>query len=343
VKICARLLCCATVAAMLLLPATVVADDDDGDEDAPAAGAVSVTAHAADSARVSGIVQLGQGSAFYWFEYGPTPALGARTAAGTATHDQDDSEHRVLVARTLTGLAPGTTYHVRLVAASDDGRSNGPTATFTTDAAPAGPPPAETPGEPAAGPPPATDGAVLGERFVAEATRGSVRVRLPGADDFVDLGQATAVPVGTVVDARRGVLAMTAALPGGAVQHASFGGGRFKVRQRATGRGRTDLYLRGGGFARCRSAARSARTLATVARKRPRPVRRLWGRDDGGRFRTHGRDSVTTVRGTEWSVADRCEGTVTRVSEGAVDVRVRGTGRVVRVAAGERFLARHRR
>jgi hypothetical protein len=52
---------------------------------------------------------------------------------------------------------------------------------------------------------------------------------------------------------------------------------------------------------------------------------------------------VTTVRGTKWSVADRCDGTLTRVTEGAVDVRVRRTGRVVRVKAGERFLARHRR
>jgi ferric-dicitrate binding protein FerR (iron transport regulator) len=71
-------------------------------------------------------------------------------------------------------------------------------------------------------------------------------------------------------------------------------------------------------------------------------VRRLWGKDHSGRFRTHGRDSVTTVRGTAWSVADRCDGTVTRVTEGAVDVRVRRTGRIVRLTAGERFLARHR-
>jgi hypothetical protein len=339
VNLCARLLCCATVAASLLLPAAGFADDDD-DKDAPAAGAVSVTSHGADSARVAGIVQLGNGSAVYWFEYGATPSFGTRTVARTATHEDDDEAHRVAVALTLTGLTPATTYYVRLVTASDSGRSTGPAATFTTDGAPAGlpvPPPTESPAEP----PAETDGAILGERFVAQAARGSVRVRLPGADDFLDLAQATAVPVGTVIDARRGALTMTAALPGGAVQQASFGGGRFEVRQ--TGGGRTDLYLRGGRFARCRRAARSARTLATVARKKPRPVRRLWGRDDGGRFRTHGRDSVATVRGTRWSVADRCDGTLTRVSEGSVDVRDRHTGRTVRVHAGERHFARHRR
>ena len=58
---------------------------------------------------------------------------------------------------------------------------------------------------------------------------------------------------------------------------------------------------------------------AAAARKPPR--RSLWGHDRGGRFRTHGRDSVATVRGTTWQVTDRCDGTVTRVTEGAVLVR----------------------
>ena len=74
-----------------------------------------------------------------------------------------------------------------------------------------------------------------------------------------------------------------------------------------------------------------------------KPVRRLWGKDEGGRFRTHGRDSVATVRGTAWSVTDRCDGTVTKVTEGAVDVKNRHTGRVTRVRAGERHLARRPR
>jgi ferric-dicitrate binding protein FerR (iron transport regulator) len=71
-------------------------------------------------------------------------------------------------------------------------------------------------------------------------------------------------------------------------------------------------------------------------------VRKLWGKDKGGRFRTHGRDSVATVRGTAWTVADRCDGTVTRVTEGAVMVRNRHTGRRTLVRAGERHFAAHR-
>jgi hypothetical protein len=48
-------------------------------------------------------------------------------------------------------------------------------------------------------------------------------------------------------------------------------------------------------------------------------VRRLWG-DGYGRFRTAGRYSAATVRGTRWLVEDRCDGTVTRVKRGQVAV-----------------------
>jgi hypothetical protein len=330
-----HLLCCAVAAALLLLPSTGIAEEGEEGKGAPSAGRVGATEVATDSARVAGTVQLGKGSASYWFEYGTTPALGQRTAVGVATHEQDDKQHQVAVTRVLAGLAPATTYYVRLVASSSSGRGAGSPTSFSTAAGAPGAPP-QAPEQPPVGPPASTVAPQLGERFVAAAARGTVRVRVPGATAFTDLAQATAVPVGSVVDARAGTLAITAALPGGAVQAASFRGGRFKVDQ-ADG-GRTDLYLRGGSFARCRTANR---TLAVAAGKRPKPVRHLWGRDRGGRFRTHGRDSVATVRGTRWSMTDRCDGTLTRVREGAVDVRVRRTGRIVRVHAGERHLARH--
>jgi hypothetical protein len=46
------------------------------------------------------------------------------------------------------------------------------------------------------------------------------------------------------------------------------------------------------------------------------------------------------VRGTRWLTEDRCRGTLTKVTEGAVEVRERRTGRTVLVEAGERHLAR---
>ncbi len=69
-------------------------------------------------------------------------------------------------------------------------------------------------------------------------------------------------------------------------------------------------------------------------------MRSLWGRDHSGRFRTHGRDSVATVRGTTWLTQDRCDGTLTVVKSGAVSVRERRTHRTVTVRAGGRHLAR---
>ena len=46
------------------------------------------------------------------------------------------------------------------------------------------------------------------------------------------------------------------------------------------------------------------------------------------------------MRGTRWLTEDRCDGTLTRVVEGAVDVRSLRTGRVTRVRAGHSHLVR---
>jgi ferric-dicitrate binding protein FerR (iron transport regulator) len=59
-----------------------------------------------------------------------------------------------------------------------------------------------------------------------------------------------------------------------------------------------------------------------------------------GRFRTRGRNSTATVRGTRWRMTDRCKGTLTTVQEGSVvvrDLRLR-KNRVVK--AGQRYLAK---
>jgi ferric-dicitrate binding protein FerR (iron transport regulator) len=76
-----------------------------------------------------------------------------------------------------------------------------------------------------------------------------------------------------------------------------------------------------------------------VAAKKSKPGA-LWARDSHGRFRTRGRNSVATVRGTRWSTRETCAGTVTRVMQGAVDVRDLRTGRTVTVRAGHAYLAR---
>jgi hypothetical protein len=213
----------------------------------------------------------------------------------------------------------------------DDGKGGvdaTPTPTATATATPSVTPAPSPPSDPAPTP-------VPGKTFVAGKHTGTVRVRAPRGD-YVELAAGAAIPVGSVLDTTAGAVVLNAALPGGATNAGSFSGGSFEVRQDAES-GVTDVYLRGGSFARCRT-----RSLASISSTRPKPVRSLWGSDDGGRFRTHGRNSVATVRGTRWLTEDRCEGTLTRVVRGAVDVRDKRTHRRVTVRAGHSYLAHPR-
>jgi len=183
---------------------------------------------------------------------------------------------------------------------------------------------------------------VLGETVSAAPSRGSVAVREPGESKFVQLADGAPIPVGSTVDARRGTVNVVTALADkDAVQSATFRGAIFKIRQRAAGAGLTDIVLKGGNFARCAAPAVPGRARVVTAARR-RPVRRLWGRDHHGRFRTHGRGALATVRGTTWVVADYCNGTRTRVIDGAVSVRDKHSHRTVLVRAGHSYFARTR-
>ena len=219
-----------------------------------------------------------------------------------------------------------------------------PTATTQSDAGAA--PTADTP---AVTLPPATT-PDLGKTVNLEAAAGTVRVKLPGTDRYVDLSDASTLPVGTIVDTNDGSVTLTTDLPGGQTQSGTFGGGKFSVSQPANESGMTDIVLRGGWFQACipagesapvakRKAVPTARAATAAGRKR-KPVRSLWSKDRGGKFRTHGKTSITTVRGTSWVTEDRCEGTVTRVTDGAVDVKARRSGKVTRVKAGQSLLVK---
>jgi hypothetical protein len=76
----------------------------------------------------------------------------------------------------------------------------------------------------------------------------------------------------------------------------------------------------------------------TKARQTTRAERR--GRKKKKRFRTRGRFSASTVRGTDWRTTDRCDGTVTKVFKGTVEVRDQVRDRTVVLRAGESYLAK---
>ena len=103
----------------------------------PAVTTSAATAIATTSATLNGTVNPNGLETSYHFEYGPTVAYGSSTptvviAAGTTV---------VAAAAALTGLAPNTTFHARLVATNLGGTTNGTDVVLTTLALPVDPPP----------------------------------------------------------------------------------------------------------------------------------------------------------------------------------------------------------
>jgi hypothetical protein len=80
------------------------------------------------TATVSGTITANGLDTTYFFEYGTTTAYGSTTP----TVDVDSGSAPVEASVILTGLAPGTTYLYRLVAANADGTTNGVAETFAT-------------------------------------------------------------------------------------------------------------------------------------------------------------------------------------------------------------------
>ena len=95
--------------------------------------------------------------------------------------------------------------------------------------------------------------------------------------------------------------------------------------------------MKGSSFAGCGKSARGS-----VRASASRTIRRLRS-NSRGRFRTRGRHSAATVRGTKWTVADRCDGTLTTVQRGKVTVRDFRRKKNIVVKAGKSYLARARR
>ena len=165
-------------------------------------------------------------------------------------------------------------------------------------------------------------------------SRSSSRVSASGSLSSL-LTEARQVAIGTSVDVRRGRVRMTTSAGRGATQNAQFYGGVYVTRQPTRGtRPVTELRLTEVLLCRARS---SGKVGASRARSR-----RLWG-NGRGRFRTRGRHSVATVRGTIWVQKDTCTTTTTTVRRGTVDVRDLVKRRTVRVKAGRRYVARARR
>jgi hypothetical protein len=187
-----------------------------------------------------------------------------------------------------------------------------------------------------------------GEHMNAAPQSGVVLIRLPGSNRMVPLKDGASIPVGSVVDARRGKVRLDSAPDSaGHPQFANFSGAIFQVLQGHTGEVVTEIRLRGRKLGICKQQARrqsvfgrSFVQLASMSAKR-RPLSKLWG-SGKGHFRTRGRHGTATVRGTVWLTADYCEGTLVKVKRGLVGVTDLHLHKTVEVPAGHSYFAKSR-
>ena len=251
----------------------------------------------------------------------PSGATTAEVQVGPVAPEERENETTLLPRAASVGIPPGTRrLRVTLTATRFEGSANdGYADNVSAEIVPR--PPLPEPEQ--------------GETANAEVAQGTVLVRLGGRGQFIRLEDAQQVPVGSVFDTRKGTVELTTAGSGGAEQTGQFRGAVFGLQQ-ASENPLTTMSLKGGGLNRCgRSLPKGGSPKVSAAARR----RSLFG-SANGRFRTRGRNSTATVRGTTWRVTDTCKGTLTRVQEGTVVVRdlVLKKNRVLR--AGQQYLAK---
>ncbi|MEY2571288.1 MAG: hypothetical protein QOE63_1638, partial [Acidimicrobiaceae bacterium] len=166
-----------------------------------------------------------------------------------------------------------------------------------------------------------------------------VRVKLPGAKRFIPLTAPAQVRVGSIIDTTKGRVRITIDNGHLGFDTADFYEGLFKVLQTKAVKAFATMQLTGGSFKGCPRAPK-----VKIARKQlsaKRSVRHLWGAGNGA-FRTVGRFSSASIRGTKWLTDDRCNGTLTRVTQGKVAVRDFVRRKTIVLKKGQRYLAKPR-
>jgi Fibronectin type III domain len=161
---------------------------------------------------------------------------------------------------------------------------------------------------------------------------------------FVPLTEARQIPVGSILETTHGVVGITTATtasPKGKLQSGNFGAGIFKLLQARKQKGLTNLDMIDN-----RSAGKVCATVGKVRGKALAAKNlssKVLGRINAsghGHFAVRGQYSASTVRGTVWSVANRCEGTLTHVTRGVVSVRDFRRRKTITLFTGQSYLAR---
>jgi DNA-binding beta-propeller fold protein YncE len=296
------------------------------------------------SAAFTGSVDPGGIVTTAFFQYGLDPKY---TGGGPISYTQSTPAQVVgsdftthIVTASVTGLVPNALYHMRLVATNSAGTTFGPDVAFTTlKTAPPGPP-------------------ALGKTFNISPVSGVVLILVNG--QLVPLTELEQIPKSTVIDALHGTIGLTTAALGGPgaardaaakgnktkvkTQSGTFGGAIFKITQatRGAGKGLATLTL-------VENAFKGAPTYATCKAKKAADASaaalssrtlQLLRANAKGKFRTSGRYSAATVRGTKWTIADRCDGTLTHDITHSVAVTDFVRHKTIILHAGRSYLAK---
>ena len=268
------------------------------------------------------------------FQFSLDPRYSALAAGTQTTPVQtvggDFADHAVTA--TVTGLVPNALYHVHLVASNKNGQTAGPDVTFKTELKAA-------PGAPK-----------LGQTFNLAPISGLVLIKVDGA--FVPLTQLQQFPKNTVIDALHGTLRVITAAPRhpaadaaakgkkgkGKTQSGTFGGAIFKIKQAHNGLATLTLvdnaFNGAPSFAQCK--AKAGETASAAASK----TLQLLHSSAKGKFSTKGKYAAATVRGTKWTIADRCNGTLTHDITDSVAVNDFVRHKTIILHAGQSYLAK---
>jgi hypothetical protein len=172
------------------------------------------------------------------------------------------------------------------------------------------------------------------------------KAALSKGQGFVPLTEARQIPSGSQIDALHGSLRMlTATGKVGKTQNATISGGIFKLSQARSGisKGLTNLNLVESAFQGAPSyttcKAKHGATDATVAALSSKTLQ-LLKVSAKGKFKTTGRYSSATVRGTAWTIADKCNGTLTHVIRDTVLVDDFVRHQTILLHAGQSYLAK---
>jgi hypothetical protein len=274
------------------------------------------------------------------FEYGLDPKYfgGGPVVYTASTPDQtigsDFTTHTF--SAPVLGLVPNALYHVRLVATNSAGTSFGPDVTFIMPRTPA-------PGSP-----------TIGKTFNISPVSGVVLIRING--QLVPLTELQQIPANALIDARNGVLSLTTAVGGHAASDAAvkgknhkgkvktqtgtFGGAIFRITQAHNGLATLSLvegaFQGAPSYAACKKHKTADATAAALSTK----TLQLLHASAKGKFTTKGKYGAATVRGTKWTTADRCDGTLIHDLTDSVAVTDFVHHKTVILHAGQSYLAK---